>query len=594
MNRNGRKSLVTAVAIVLSSISWAQYQAVLLHPSGFSFSEAYSGGAGQQVGHGIGPATGGNEHALLWAGSAGSLVDLNPSGFSYSSANGAFAGNQVGAAGGPAIGNLPHAMLWSGTAASRVDLHPSGYDGSEARGIRGSQQVGNALLSAGVVSHAMVWTGSAASAVDLHPAGYDSSYALATDGLHQVGYAYGTSTGSFEHAILWSGTAGSAVDLTPSTMFTTQASAVDGITQGGYGVGTVATNNEIHALLWNGTAGSVVDLNPAGSTESTVNGILGGTQVGYSVGGSGNLHATLWKGTAASAVDLHGSLGSLGAFEGSYAMGISPDGSIVGAATDVSGNTFAVMWAPVPEPSTLVALGLILGSYARKRFRANKPKLLAFASLSAIASLGSAQTVWYNGDAEGPGADGYEALRGTAEFVTDDYTEFEDFTWNSSSTAKSVTSTFIATSSFTSLVWEVRTGMATHVAGNLIASGTAQATLDDLGVWGQGAGWHRYSVTANIGSLVLNNGSTYWLGLAAVTPSSNFDAAIMETKGANSIGSPVNNSNNLYRYEATGAVEQNPSINLSMGISASAVPEPCSVVAIGCGLVGLLRRIRKP
>jgi hypothetical protein len=73
-----------------------------LHPSGFIESTAYGVSAGQQVGWGF---TGSRAHALLWTGSADSVVDLHtflPPEFTASTALGIDAdGNIVGVAVGP-------------------------------------------------------------------------------------------------------------------------------------------------------------------------------------------------------------------------------------------------------------------------------------------------------------------------------------------------------------------------------------------------------------------------------------------------------------------------------------------------------------
>ena len=65
------------------------YTAFDLDPSGFTTSFALGAWGGQQVGEGSGTATGGNNHALLWTGSAASATDLNPAGITTSSAIGA-------------------------------------------------------------------------------------------------------------------------------------------------------------------------------------------------------------------------------------------------------------------------------------------------------------------------------------------------------------------------------------------------------------------------------------------------------------------------------------------------------------------------
>jgi hypothetical protein len=101
-------------------------------------------GGGQQVGSGI-ESKHGYYHALLWSGTAASMVDLHPvSGFEDSWAADTDGTHQVGYATslGPNAGY--HASLWSGTAASLVDLHPAGgfFLNSSAIGLSSNQQVG--------------------------------------------------------------------------------------------------------------------------------------------------------------------------------------------------------------------------------------------------------------------------------------------------------------------------------------------------------------------------------------------------------------------------------------------------------------------
>ncbi|MGW8257736.1 MAG: PEP-CTERM sorting domain-containing protein, partial [Thermoguttaceae bacterium] len=67
-------------------------------------------------------------------------------------------------------------------------------------------------------------------------------------------------------------------------------------------------------------------------------------------------HALLWSGTAASAVDLHQFLPA--EFIASVAKSIDDQGKIVGTAYDSSGDAHAILWTPVPEPATIVLLGM--------------------------------------------------------------------------------------------------------------------------------------------------------------------------------------------------------------------------------------------
>jgi len=71
-----------------------------------------------------------------------SYTDLNGSGFGSSEAEGISGNRQVGYGYGSAIGNNYHALLWSGTASSVVDLSPNGFTESFGTGVSGGQQVG--------------------------------------------------------------------------------------------------------------------------------------------------------------------------------------------------------------------------------------------------------------------------------------------------------------------------------------------------------------------------------------------------------------------------------------------------------------------
>ncbi len=192
-----------------------------LHPRGFVWSFANAVAGGQQVGMGGLPSTESRiEHALLWRGSAATVVDLHPSGFDISHAWGVGGGQQVGLGVRPVPRELwakygsseDRALLWRGTAASVVDLTPSGlgssrtlvvYPGiipSVAFATNGEEQVGRAG------GRAVLWRGSAASIVDLHaflPPGFGASQAMAIDANgNVVGYASNPPAPD-SHAFLW-------------------------------------------------------------------------------------------------------------------------------------------------------------------------------------------------------------------------------------------------------------------------------------------------------------------------------------------------------------------------------------------------------
>jgi hypothetical protein len=82
MLKFSRQVSLVGAALAVLVLSGAQpaaaaYVAIDLHPSGFTSSEALGVSGGQQVGFGE-SVEGGGPHALLWTGSAGSVVDLHP------------------------------------------------------------------------------------------------------------------------------------------------------------------------------------------------------------------------------------------------------------------------------------------------------------------------------------------------------------------------------------------------------------------------------------------------------------------------------------------------------------------------------------
>lgn len=297
--------------------------AVDLHPfPSFTWSGAEDTDGVQQVGWGqVYYVVGGRYpyivyyyRPLLWTGSAASVVDLHPAGFGDCWVHGVGGGQEVGYGSASVyiskkVGYVArdHALLWAGSAASVVDLHPAGFTSSAAYGVAGGQQGGYDITSVHinkkvgyvVRDHALLWAGTAASVVDLHPAGFTSSLAYGVGGGQQVGY--GVYTDENQHALLWAGSAASAVDLHPAGFASSVAKRVHNGHQVGYGQYADLTQ---HALVWNGTAASVVDLHPflpAGYPSSVATGIdAAGNVVGYAwdphlATALGNCHSFLWK-----------------------------------------------------------------------------------------------------------------------------------------------------------------------------------------------------------------------------------------------------------------------------------------------------------
>ena len=331
----------------------AGWTVVNLHPAGALESQAHGVSGGQQVGY----AQFGHRlsHAGLWSGTAQSWVELGGT-----CAWGVSGGQQVGE---DYVGGI-QAFLWSGTAESRMHLNPAGSYHSHAYGVSGGQQVGDAEVDYNF--HASLWSGTAESWVDLNPAGSIESCAYGVSGGQQVGEADG-------HAGLWSGCKGSWVDLNPLRATRSVAQGISGGQQVGYAAFGHYPYDTTHAILWSGSAQRWVDLNPAGAAQSWAYGISGGQQAGYATIGDFN-HAGLWNGTAKSWVDLHALL-PVGVYSRSYANSIDVSGGEIWVAGSADNN--AMLWhytpdAPVPEPSSLIALGALVTPLLTFRRRRGK------------------------------------------------------------------------------------------------------------------------------------------------------------------------------------------------------------------------------
>ncbi|KAB2663474.1 MAG: hypothetical protein DVB31_10750 [Verrucomicrobia bacterium] len=200
-----------------------------LNPSGYNFSYCLGVHAGEQVGYAqLQSYFISASHAYSWHGSSASGVDLHPvSAYSFSRAVACHDGEEVGCVSTIAYpeGEYSityyhtgsHAMRWAGTAASAVDLHPLGFDSSEATCTSGTQQGGWGYIALGISHlHALLWSGTADTVLDLHPNGYTESRISAMNATQQVGDGWvgaPGAIGSVRHALAWSGTADTVVDL---------------------------------------------------------------------------------------------------------------------------------------------------------------------------------------------------------------------------------------------------------------------------------------------------------------------------------------------------------------------------------------------
>jgi hypothetical protein len=271
-----------------------------IHPSSATMSVILSMSGAQQAGL-IGADTSGTTHAAIWNGSASSFVDLHPSSLLSSAATctnglmqGGYGSVKVKTSGKIKATPPNHALVWFGSALSMLDVNPSTAAESKINGCDQSQEVGYIMPVSPGFTHAALWSGTSSVAVDLHPAfGFDSSSAYGTANFQQVGYGVTVpALGGAGHALLWNGTAASVVDLHPAGYTFSVAFATNGTQQVGEADDSALPRHK-HAIVWSGTAASAVDLNqflPAGVTDAQAMAIdFAGNIVGY----AGN-HAYMW------------------------------------------------------------------------------------------------------------------------------------------------------------------------------------------------------------------------------------------------------------------------------------------------------------
>lgn len=96
---------------------------------------------GQIVGSATNSSMGGGTHAILWTAASPSGIDLHSEPYELGTALlGTDGTHQVG--NGYTAGDTSHALLWNGTASSVIDFNPIGFDESLVCGVAGGQQVG--------------------------------------------------------------------------------------------------------------------------------------------------------------------------------------------------------------------------------------------------------------------------------------------------------------------------------------------------------------------------------------------------------------------------------------------------------------------
>jgi hypothetical protein len=197
--------IVIGICCLLTSNIQAapQWSAVDLHPGGLVQSSQAIGVSGKdQVGNMLGSY--GAFHAVLWNGSAGSMIDLG-----YGMAMATNANEQVGVSFHSSGRFL--ATRWTGKNASFLKI-PSGVTESMAYSLS-RQTYGGYIMDGSGYQRAIYWSSYSSYKV-VHPTGFLSSVITAVSNGVQTGFVRDYSYNSY--AAKWTGSGSSFVNLHPS------------------------------------------------------------------------------------------------------------------------------------------------------------------------------------------------------------------------------------------------------------------------------------------------------------------------------------------------------------------------------------------
>ena len=343
---------VTVVAPADMHVAWT---ATSLHPSGAISSRGYGVGDGQETGTVVYTATDGNEeHAVLWSGTAESMIDLhNPSTIktgAVATAGGMQGGNwwepfEIFQNGQWYLVYFPEACAWSGSAGSFQNLRVSGWEYSGVYDSDGVHQIGAVSRDdevGNVYTRAGMWSGTSGSWMSLHPSsGVSNSSGAALDGDQQYGSILTPYPGPIRKAAKWSGTAASYEDMHPAGASRSWISGAGD----GQQVGSAEFGGVVRAMLWSGHKLSAIDLTGSDDLIPTVMDAAGGLQVGTRFVGA--THAVVLASDGDDWVDLHEALGPDYSISRAEGIDVEEDGTIriVGwAHNDALGRDEAVVW----------------------------------------------------------------------------------------------------------------------------------------------------------------------------------------------------------------------------------------------------------
>ncbi|MFO0832015.1 MAG: hypothetical protein U0637_09245 [Phycisphaerales bacterium] len=354
---SGFAAIITASG--LATTAFGQWTVISLHPNGATSSEATSVHGAEQAGMW-------NFHqgALVWHGSAGSVLRLPDAGNPTAVANAVNSGNQSGTIDvGTGVDARTHAVIWSGPAHAIVDLHPAPGTAihSVVYAMDATTQGGTFLGDGGggtfSAGRPCMWSGTSESFVDLTPAGFSTGEVHGVGGGQQVGATFDSFLGT---ACMWFGSAESFVNLQPPEGIFSAATCTDGMYQ--YGVmGLLDPAPGLYPCRWNGSAESLVVLDMPVDHWGEVHATHGGVQAGYITDTDGISHARacIWEQVPGTYLDIHQYVPA--PYSESNALGIwrhESSGTIyvVGyGLNSVTNQTEALMWVRGPGTNLIAS-----------------------------------------------------------------------------------------------------------------------------------------------------------------------------------------------------------------------------------------------
>jgi probable HAF family extracellular repeat protein len=246
-----------------------------------------------------------------------------------------------------------HAFFFSNGAMKDLGTLGSGF--SWAYGINNSGQVvGGSPTSSSGYNHAFLYSNVTMKDLGTLGGGFSDAWGINDSG-QVVGSAYTSTDGDMEHAFLYSN--GTMKDL--GTLASGQYSVAHYINASGQVVGNGGVSNiSGHAFLYSN--GAMKDLGTLGGTNSSVSGINASGQV---VGDSdttilqnGSYRQDAFLYSNGTMTDLNTLIPSGWILNST--LGINDSGQIFAQGSYLQGQSGYFLLTPVPEPSTLVLLGI--------------------------------------------------------------------------------------------------------------------------------------------------------------------------------------------------------------------------------------------